>query len=147
MTCEQATALMLEADLTELAGLGESELTSHLAECAACRERARRIVAAEQALGRVLDDVRPRAGVGRRSGSSRPTGRGWRYIRKVWVPLALAAGVGALMLIPGGEPPPEPVAPIAAEAAASRLRVDVPAGRSAVLYETDNPDVIVVWFY
>jgi hypothetical protein len=66
----------------------------------------------------------------------------------VLIPLALAAWIGALVLLdPDGGPPPVVHVPVAFDAAAQRLRVDIPQGQNAVLYETDNPDVIVVWFY
>jgi len=159
MNCERATALLLEADLTELQGHGDTVLTAHLERCGSCRERARRIVAAERGLDRALDGL---GGQGRARGDTAAatrgeqssgrrvtavlTRRGRRGVRWVWIPLALAAGLAALILIPDTEPPPVRSA-MAHAFSPDRVRVEVPAGRNAVLYETENPNVIVVWFY
>ena len=156
MNCDRATALLLEADLAELEGLGQTDLTAHLERCGGCRERARRIVAGERALGAALEGIglargARDAGLGESTSDQRtapvPSRRGWRAVRRAWIPLALAAGIGALILIPGSEPAPVVTRSVALDDDAGRLRVDVPAGRNAVLYETENPNVIVVWFY
>ena len=160
MNCERATALLLEADLGELEGRGDTDLVAHLERCTDCGERARRIVAAERALDRALDGLGRQSLARHGTAAARggelpsdrhlagaPSRRGWGGVRWAWIPLALAAGIAALILIPDEEAPPVRSTPAALDVAPDRLRVDVPAGRNAVLYETENPNVIVVWFY
>lgn len=160
MNCERATALLLEADLAELEGHGDTALAAHLERCPSCRERARRIVAAERGLDRALDGLghqgrAPDATAAATGGeptsgprvASVPIRRGRRAVRWAWIPLALAAGLGTLILVSDEEPLPTRPTSAALDRSTDRLRVDVPAGRNAVLYETENPNVIVVWFY
>lgn len=50
MTCAEAREAVLEADLSELAGTGNSNLARHLGACSRCRELAAEVLAGEQGL-------------------------------------------------------------------------------------------------
>jgi len=60
------------------------------------------------------------------------------------VPLAAAAGLAGLILtrrhpielVPPASPTPSP-----------RIAVTAPPGRSVAVLQTDNPDVVVIWFF
>lgn len=143
MNCDTALDLMLEADLTELRGEGESELAQHIHTCADCRAKAGVILAGQNALAEVLDRISPRTAAPQaiRVAKERARRRPWR----VTVPLALAAGVGALLLV--RQPVPLPSNPPSAVAREIPFDVRVPAGRSVAVFRTDNPNIVVIWSF
>jgi hypothetical protein len=61
--CEDARALLLEADLGELLGEGPSELAVHVRQCAACAELGQRILDGQAALSGVLGEMAERVAV------------------------------------------------------------------------------------
>lgn len=150
MTCSEARVALLEADLAELRGETESGLAGHLRGCAACRAVAGAIVAAEAGAAEWITTRVPHRSTaavmmaGRTAAARRPRWRG-RWL----VPLAAAAGLAALVLTwpdgPAGRrgagaatPPPSP---------ASRIAVEAPAGRSVAVFESTEPNVVIIWFY
>ena len=154
--CTLPTDRLLEADLAELRGEGDGELARHLAACPRCAAQAREIVRATQAMDDLLHGVRPRpdidaviarARMGVEEGARAPEpGSSWP--QRSWVGLALAAGIAALVL--WSERPPElPGTPLAAlpgpESAPPVL--DGSQAGGAVVIETDNPDITVLWFF
>jgi hypothetical protein len=64
------------------------------------------------------------------------------------VPLAAAAGIVALVVTRPPEPPPEDHRPpdIATHEVGG-VSVRAPAGRNVAVFQTDNPDIVVIWFY
>ena len=95
MSCEVIRDAMLEAELEELRGIGDSDVAKHIRECAACRQRAQIILRGHDRLAASLDSMRPRAA----DTAVVPIQRKWR--RLSWVPLPLAAAaVLALLMIP-----------------------------------------------
>lgn len=156
MNCEAARDLLLEADLVELRGDGDGELARHLRMCAACGRRAQRILHQYAALQGALDRAGPPAVPadalrGPRSGRTGPVRR-WT----VAVPLALAASLAVWLLQrPRGLPAPAggPAAPAALASfgrtghAAAPLDVQVPPGRAVTVFQTDNPNIVVIWSF
>ncbi|HXV87294.1 MAG TPA: hypothetical protein VD793_11365, partial [Gemmatimonadales bacterium] len=151
MNCAQARPAMLEADLPELQG-GSTPLALHLRDCETCRRQARAIIAAEHALGRALAEQRPAVpadeairsaarSAGSRAGPGSPARR-WA------APLALAAGIAGVIWWGTMRPPDRPGAePLAAtvSAALPPLAVQGPAGGTVSVFQTANPDVVVIW--
>ena len=159
MNCETARDHLLEADLTELVGEGDGELARHLRACPECRERARRILDQTATLAAALEHVVPPAPsralvASRASALERPAMEGdggrWRAMRRwaVAVPLALAASL-ALMLLsrPHGLPSPTPQSSGPIPAASTPFDVQVPRGRAVTVFQTDNPNIVVIWSF
>jgi anti-sigma factor RsiW len=145
MNCPAALDLMLEAEPADLAGITDSELSRHIEGCPPCRAAANRILEAERSLRETLAAAAPRrttAEVLHLTGQRRRrTGRLWQLGS-----LAAAAGLAGLVLTrhhaielvppPPVSPPPSP-----------RIAVAAPHGRSVAVLQTDNPDVVVIWFF
>jgi ferric-dicitrate binding protein FerR (iron transport regulator) len=144
--CDAAREMLLEADPAELKGQGESDFARHLRTCAACRQRTAFILSETTALGRALSALPPAPdAVDRRPADRGPRARRWR----IAIPLALAAGVGALLLARRPQMPlPTSNAPLQVATANQRtLDVQVPAGQSVAVFHTDNPKIVVIWSY
>jgi hypothetical protein len=145
ITCEAARELLLEAEPAELRGEGDSALAGHLRGCAACGQRAACILSETQVLQSAADGLRPP----RHAVELGPGGEVRRRRWHIVVPLALAAGVGALLLARRREmwhstaPAPLQLATVAPPA----LDVQVPAGQSVAVFQTANPNVVVIWSY
>lgn len=154
MNCEMARELMLEADLADLSPAGTSDLARHLRDCAACGARAERIVANTRSLAVSVRAMRPSVDLGEAqeraaaaAGAIRARQRMWRRARLV-TPLALAAGIGALLLLDGRHSGPEtPAVPPAPFAALSAFDVETPAGANVAVFRTDNPQIVVIWYF
>jgi len=76
-----------------------------------------------------------------------------RAQRRRWVwrvaPLA-AAAVLAVVLIARREQVPQSLPPASApsiRSGRSGLAVEGPPGRSVAVFQTDNPDIVVIWFF
>ncbi len=147
MNCEMARNQMLEADLSELGGEGDGALAQHLRACAQCRERARRILEQTAALKGALERLAPRVSPeGIQRGQPTPTTQLRRWA--VTVPLALAAGLAVLLLSrPRGMPAPARSLASPAALAAAPLDVQVPPGRAVTVFQTDNPNIVVIWSF
>jgi anti-sigma factor RsiW len=152
VNCDVALERMLEADPDELAGRGDSELALHVAGCARCGAVAAELLAGQETLaaglrslegGRdvevVLDGVR-RAAARRR--------RRRRLLSRVAAPLAAAAAL-ALLVVGDRGSQVRPQASLPPRAAVSRPEqtVRLAPNTNAVVFETDNPKITVVWFY
>jgi hypothetical protein len=147
MNCAAALDLMLEADLADLESPSDSELGRHLGECASCRAAAQRILLAERTLREQLATASPlgTADAALRAALARSARRG-RLIR-LGVPLAAAAGL--LVFLVGRERSlqlGQPLA-VAPPLPPPMLRVTAPPGRNVAVLRTDNPDVVVFWFF
>lgn len=148
MNCELARDRLLEADLTELHGEGGSALARHLRGCSACRNRARRILDQTAALRATLERATPRTAAAqatwRDRGARRASFRRWA----VAVPLALAASLAVLVFSrhQTGQTPASGVASPMALAPAP-LDVQVPPGQTVTVFQTDNPNIVVIWSF
>jgi anti-sigma factor RsiW len=146
--CERARALLLEADIEELRGEGDSPLATHLRGCEACQATARSILMGQVELDRALAELARPAPEARVLPLRR--GTAWRWA--AWpAPLAAAAAV-ALLLITRGAPAPEKHPVATAEAIAKALFPRPPmaraeGGRSVAVLKTSDPGITVVWIY
>lgn len=152
MTCEEAYEKILEAAPDALMADTDSPLGHHLAACERCGSAAALIRSGTAALGGWLSEATasfdPAAVVDEALGPRLPGKR--TTVRRTlrWtIPLAAAAML-ALLLVRGpagpGALPGEPFQP---RETPSGLALDVPAGRSAAVMDTHNPDITIVWFY
>jgi predicted anti-sigma-YlaC factor YlaD len=154
MNCTEARDRLLEADLAEIQGEADTDLSLHLLGCAACRAVAERLSAEERSLAAALDAVRPRLGVEEaltRAEAESASRRGVLTLplRKAWslVPLAAAAAVaGILVTGNGGQLPGEPI-DVAAVSETPVPTVVESTGQSVAVFETENPDIVVVWTF
>lgn len=130
MTCDEARELLLEADLSELRGEGDSPLALHVTSCTACRAAANHLLAQTAALHAA---VQQEPAERRRST--------WR--RAVPVGLAAAAAV-AVLLVPRDQPRNPPLAVARPEQPRSGVNV---VARNAAVLQTRNPKITVVWYF
>ena len=145
MTCVEARGQILEADRNDLAGATDSELSLHLRGCAGCRTAADRILEAERELGRALAGAAPR-----RAADEAVLTATRRGVRRRWVwraaPLAAAALFAAVLL--GRRRAMEQAWPSARRPLApADIAVEAPLGGSVGVFRTDNPDVVIIWFF
>jgi len=155
MNCTEARELLLEAELAELGGEGESELARHVRDCAQCRAMAREIVAQERALAQALATVRPavstQAAVARAADAAGarvvPLRPRWKRRWAALVPAALAATVAGILLTSNGTSPADVSWGGEAPVTAAVPVVDAADSKTFVVFNTDNPDIVVVWFY
>ena len=149
ISCETARDLLLEAEPAELRGEGDGALARHVRGCPACRQRATFLLGETDVLRATMDAFRP----SRRKPSPAPsvvrrlrtpaTGRGLRIL----LPLALAAGIAALVLVRRDDVTP-PSAPLhVTRATPPVLDVQVPAAQSVAVFQTANPNIVVIWSY
>lgn len=146
MNCQTARERLLEADLSELRG--EGELALHLRTCHHCRQQARVILDQYAALRTALErqaleldpaDTRWRA--------LSPQGPAWRRWQ-VLLPLALAASLAVLVVARRPQPslPTNTPVPVLATGGAG-LEVQGPPGRTVAVFQTDNPNIVVIWSF
>ncbi|HEY6808286.1 MAG TPA: hypothetical protein VI160_05795 [Gemmatimonadales bacterium] len=142
MTCAEAREYLLETDLRS----PDAELAAHLDGCAGCRALAEHLRGAERELARMLAGLAPATGtdtaIRRAAAESR---RRVRMRRAAGiVTLAAAAALAAVVLTNR----PARLPGIAAVASApARLSVTAPPGSNVAVLKTDNPDVVVFWFF
>jgi anti-sigma factor RsiW len=148
--CGRARTWMLEADLSELRAVEASPVADHLARCGECSRRAAAIVAGmaglDDSLAALLRNAPPRPAAVLRI---RPAAA--RRVVLWAAPLALAAGMAAVMLARPAPPPGEHPG-VTAERIAQRLFVPAPVaraadGRGVAVLETNDPGITVVWIY
>jgi len=145
VTCAEAIERMLEADPTDLSGAADSELSLHLRGCARCRRAANRILEAERELWGALAAATPGRGADEAVGLVRRRARRRRWMWRA-APLA-AAAVLAVALIARREPVQRSLPPASAPPIRSGLAVEGPPGRSVAVFQADNPDIVVIWFF
>lgn len=149
MDCTEARERMLEADLAELQQTGESGLSKHVLLCAGCHRVAERILRDERTLARELGRIRPRGSLEPWLASPQ---RGWHQRPRIWrrlVPALAAAGLAAVLLTQVRISPFDraPAPPGVTEALSPAPQVDPPSDRNVVVFGTDNPNIIIIWFY
>lgn len=148
MNCDLALEQMMEADLAELSARGQTELSLHITACERCRAVAAELVAGHEKLAtgvraldaddrieEVLEGVRAQAAIRRR-----------RAIVKLAL-LPLAAAAAFFLLVPG-DGARTPSTPTLGQAdVPSRPTVTLPPATNAMVLQTENPKISVVWFY
>ena len=147
--CTRSHHVLFEAELAELVGRADTELATHLAKCARCRAAAERIVASMGLLDRALSV--PGAGpdvdviLARARLEAVPAARRKRRFPRSWVALAAAAAVVTIALWGQREPTLRGV-PLASPSGPPPV-VDALASDNVAVFETDNPDITVLWFF
>ena len=145
MNCRTAHTLILTAEVADLEGRGDSDLSHHLRSCAHCRGLAAEILQAMGELDHALkvedEGVQPvRQAI---LHAQRRRARTRRLARMV--PLAAAAGLAGLLLVRRG-PQVVPGAAPALEALHD-VSVTAPPGHSLAVLHTDDPNIVVIWFF
>jgi anti-sigma factor RsiW len=149
MTCHMAREAMLTADQTDLDGQTDSPLGRHLRTCARCRAAAERLLRSHQELAAYLATPTHRGSVdvARRAlqaAAHRPRVAG--RLRRA-LPLA-AAAVIAGVLVSRRRPSSDQLTTPVSRFTSAAFSVTAPPGRNLVVLEqSDNPDIVVVWFY
>ena len=145
MTCADARERVLEADRDDLAGATDSDLSLHLRSCAGCRVAADRILEGERELGRALAAAAPR-----RAADDAVLTATRRGVRRRWMwrsaPL-LAAALFAAVLLGRRRAMEQAWPPARRPLAPADIAVEAPLGASAAVFRTDNPDVVIIWFF
>ncbi len=149
--CKAALERLLEADPTELAGHGATELAAHVRGCRRCGAVAARLLEGQKELADALGALGPRvaaenalAAVWRRRGRIARRRNVWR----IAAPLAAAAALATLLLLNQrgsgrvlpGELVQLPLPRIEAE-------VEVASGHNVMVFETRDRSAKVIWFY
>ena len=148
MNWEMARDLVLEADLTDLRGEGHGDLARHIRGCPACRALAQRILDQTAALQATLERAASRRAAdpstSRRRRASRAAVRRWA----IGIPLTLAASLAVLWLgrRQAGQTPASGV-PSQLALATTPLDVQVPPGQTVTVFQTDNPNIVVIWSF
>jgi anti-sigma factor RsiW len=151
MNCERARDALLEAEPADLVPGGASELTRHLASCPRCARRAAAIHRGQLALSAALAAGGPQGTADRAVRAAQaaarraPISRAWR----IAVPLTLAAGIAALVVVwrAGQQGEPATTARFTPEPALPPLAVEAPPGRTVSVFQTDNPNIVVIWYF
>lgn len=143
-SCDAARANMLEAEPEELRAGGEGGLAQHLVECAVCRARADRILAAQARLDRGLDFLSDRAVIASRRGGRRVRSRpAVRWLAPAG--LAAAAIVAGVLLRPADpRQPPDPLELVAA-LQPQAPEVDPRPGQHALVMRDETRGITIVW--
>jgi len=148
MKCDENYPLLLEADPTELRGEADSLLSQHVRTCGRCRAVAERISREEERLRTALDAVQPRLSAQeaskRAAGEARLRGR-----REIWyglAPVAAAAGLAGILFVSTGGPKSGPLEEPTQQVALPPV-VEAAPGRQVAVFETDNPNIMVVWSF
>jgi anti-sigma factor RsiW len=149
MNCATAREQLLTAELTPIRSGTASELSRHLDECDRCRSIAAVLLTAQQELHLAIEaphdaDATEAARNAVITAARRRTRR--RFMRRA-VPLAIAASLATLLLNRRAPSPHTEIPRPRAGAAPGQVRVTAPLGRSVAVIETDNPNVVIIWFF
>ena len=161
--CDRPVRPLLTAELDELAGQADTELSRHVRDCPHCAAAARKILAANDVLNAslaqrpVLRSASLRAQARAKAqvhGANRPPWRaGWLLNRPAigWVAAAVGlVAVATTILVVSALKEPMPSRKLAVEhpatgQAAQPPTVDAPGYHVAVI-PTESPDVTIIWF-
>ncbi len=147
MRCADVRERLLEADPAELRGEITTDFTAHLAECTTCRKAAERILTAEDALRAHLAAATPARPASYLVPLVRARVRSRRRLtRFAAAVLALAAAGIAIALFVGrdGEAPTHTIATVPPDPVPL---VDATPGQRVAVFETDNPNIVIVWTF
>ena len=151
MNCELALERMLDADPEELEGRGDSELVAHIQRCGRCQAVAAELLAGHEMLAAQIHSVDVDRGVERVLPAVRRAAI-QRVRRRRLIRFALpAAAAAALALLATRDPVPSiplvgPSGQLAGPAPEQPI-VRLAPNTNALVLETNNPKITVVWFY
>lgn len=144
MKCTDARQALLIADPSELVGGHATEVSRHLRDCSGCAAAAAAIVEHTDALRRALVA----------SAASRHPGVTVRHTAKrgrrrwiVAVPALAAAGLAAVLFMADTAYRGTEIVPATRAAQTPGPLVDQPMGTNVAVFGTDNPNIVVVWFF
>lgn len=149
MTCADARTLLLTADPAELRGSTGSDLALHIATCAACRAEATLLLDAQAELERALA-APAMQGAARAVGDvlSAAHRRRADARRRAWtIPIAAAAVIAGVVVVRSIHAPIDSSRPASPPNPSHGVTVAAPPGRSVAVLQTDNPNVVVIWFF
>ena len=145
MNCRTARSLLLTAEPADLEGRGDADLSQHLRSCTHCRALATESLQAMGELRHALDvedaGVQPARQAIRLAQRRRTRDRLFGRL----VSLAAAAGLAGLLFVRRG-PPAVPI-PLRAPAAIHDVSATAPPGHSLAVLHTDDPNIVVIWFF
>jgi anti-sigma factor RsiW len=156
-TCERYRDALLEAEPDDLRGIGQTEVARHIRACPACARAGEIILETTASLNVFLGNEVPVPdldAVLRRLKASevipprqaeRPGLVAPRRLSPRWAALAAAAAISALLLLPGRPPPLPPLATVATMTPLPA--VESAPGQTVAVFETENPDITVLWFF
>ncbi len=148
MNCEHARDALLEADRAELRGEGDAPLAAHVRTCKRCRRLAGRILDAETALAETLAAERPKRPAHEAAAAAvaaASPGRTWR--RRFRVAALAAAGIAAMLLVNGGGPSPTQTPRPTMASGRPIALLEASPGRHVVVFQTDNPNIVIIWTF
>lgn len=151
--CAEIRDLMLEAEPGELRGEGGTTVADHVRGCPACARIAAVLLDETAALAEVLGGS-PSPGtvdavVARATGTTPATGvRPLPFMRRHrwWGLAAAAAAAGVLLLSREGAQLRDTTVPPARVAQVPPV-VSPEADQDVAVFQTDNPDITVLWFF
>jgi hypothetical protein len=154
MNCRDAYELLLEAEPADLRGAGDTSLTMHLRSCDRCAARAARILGAQANLAAQLSARRPEtpadSAVERAAAGAQHRRARRRLLWRAGPALAAATLAGVLAWRNQGADGRSPTdlgeerQPTSAE---PPILVQAPPDRDVMIFETTNPNIVVVWLY
>ena len=151
MNCELALERMLDADPEELDGRGDVELVVHIQGCGRCQAVAAELLAGHEMLAAQIHSGDADRGVERVLPAVRRAAI-QRVRRRRLIRFALPAAAAAVLALlvtrdpvpsmPLGNPPAQ-----LAGSAPEQPTVRLAPNTNALVLETNNPKITVVWFY
>jgi anti-sigma factor RsiW len=146
MNCTDASRELLTADPAELAGRVPTALSRHIQSCARCGGAAAAILARTDLLRRTMDSSTPcRAPTAAVARAERRQRRRRRWL--VAGPVLVAAGLAGLLLTSDALDRGIEIDPVAREVQVMRPLVEQPRDVDVAVFTTDNPNIVVVWFF
>ncbi len=146
MTCNDALAAMLECDPREVEPGAGSPLAEHLRECAACQMKATAVLEHHATLVRAYQSA---GDLGPCAHAAVPRRRLTMLVP--WMATAIAAAVvlvvGMTRRVHRAAAVPAAVERDATAPPAPSLAVEVPPGKNAIIMNTKDPTISVVWIY
>jgi anti-sigma factor RsiW len=146
MNCLDASQELLTADPAELTGHAPTELSRHIRDCSRCGTAAAAILSHTDTLRRAMN----------RSVPSQPPARALERARRlqqrrrrrlVAAPVLAAAGLATLLLTSDTASVGSEIGLPAQAARVASPLVEQPMGVDVAVFNTDDPNIVVVWFF
>ena len=143
MNCTESRDRVLEAEVHELRGEGDSALAGHIRTCTECRVLADRILEEQAHVRLALEALTPSGSADQAARVAARHSRWRRFRTRALIPGAAAAAVAAFLLFRSTDQhfPTTPTAQIPTPL------VEASQDQDVIVYQTANPDIVVVWLY